>query len=453
MKIAITAWKNRAIHHSVWQLTLPMILSNISVPLVGIVDTAVMGRLPEADNMAAVALGSGLYLFLVGILNFLRMGTTGFTAQASGREDGTLLRQILLQSLILALLFALILGSLAQIYAPQLLDLLNQKEQLDLSSPPPLYLEEAAHFFNWRLWGLPAALLNFALVGWFLGRQNARVPLLIMITTNSVNMVLSILFVLKFHWGVVGAAQAAVIAEWVGFLVGLTALLRRLPLLEGGWNLSPLRKIGAWKPLLMVNGDIFLRSLALQIAFLLVTLQGVRIGESTVAANMIILNGLLLTSYLLDGFAHAIESLCGRAIGLRRKSLLYETLVVAGGWGLIVSLIFSLLALLFGRFFIDQLSTIEAVRQSAYPLLPYLMLLPLVSVWSYLFDGLFIGATRAKEMRNAMILSLVGGVVIGILLEPLGNNGLWIAFLSFMGLRGLFSALFAWRIDQERGWF
>lgn len=442
-------WRNRNTHAKVWALTLPMILSNISVPLVGLVDTAVMGRLPEAHNMAAVGLGSGLYLFIVGILNFLRMGTTGFTAQAHGARQEGLLRQILLQGGLLALGLALLFILIALPFANEMLHLIAQLQDGGGATP---FIAEARTFFYWRLGGLPAALLNFVLVGWFLGLQNGRIPLLIMITTNVANMVLSILFVLQFRWGVVGAAQAAIIAEWLGVFVGGIALLPYLRKLSGGLNFYRLTQWREWAPLLSVNRDIFLRSLALQVAFLLVTIRGSNLGEETLAANMIILNGLLLISYLLDGFAHAIESLCGRAIGAGDRQGLGAILVVAGGWGLIVSLLFALLFLFCGRSFIDLISTISAVRESAYPLIPYLLLLPLISVWSYLFDGLFIGATRAKEMRNGMILALLLALLVGGVTLSLGNHGLWIAFLTFMGARGFISALFAWQIEKREGW-
>lgn len=437
------AWHNVRTHQKVWALTLPMVLSNISVPLVGTVDTMVVGHLDDASNMAAVGVGSSIYVLLVAALNFLRMGTTGFTAQASGRNDGEKLRQILFQGIVLAFGLAAFLSLFAYPFS---------QGAFAIMQPSPELHSGASSFFYWRLLGLPAALLNFTLVGWFLGVQNARVPLYILLATNIVNMVLTVLFVLYLKWGVVGAAQAAIIAEWIGAGVGLFFLSKILNRLPGRWNLTPLKKWAKWRPLLFVNRDIFIRSLTLHIAFFLVTIQGTRLGDNTVAANMIILNGLLLMSHLLDGFAHAIESLCGRAIGRKDRTELMETLIVAGGWGLLISVGFFLLFLAGGRYFIDLLSNIESVRKAAYPLIPFLVVLPLVSVWSYLLDGLFIGATRAKEMRNAMLLSFLIAFPLGILLTPLGNAGLWIAFLTFMACRGVIMGWITYRIDHGEGW-
>lgn len=455
----MTAWRNLKIHQQVFALTIPMVLSNISVPLVGTVDTMVMGRLPEAHNMAAVGLGSALYLFLVGCLNFLRMGTTGFASQAKGEENGAKVRQILLQAILLSFGLAIVVALIALPFSEWALNLLQTKENVasggaisDAAHSNEAFVEGARTFFSWRLWGLPAALLNYTLVGWFLGLQNARIPLLIMLVTNVVNMALSVLFVLYLHKGVVGAAQAAIIAEWSGAIVGLWALKFPLKKMVGAWDFSGLKRLSEWKPLLFVNRDIFFRSLILQIAFLLVSIRGGRLGEETVAANMIILNGLLIISYLLDGFAHAIESLCGHAIGAKSRTKLRDTLIVAGGWGLIVSLIFAVGFVFLGKGFINLLTHIESVREAAYPLIPYLTMLPLIGVWSYLFDGLFIGATRAKEMRDSMFVAFAFALMLGAILYPFGNHGLWIAFLSFMALRGGLLGWIAYRIDQRDEW-
>src|SRR5690606_333251 len=207
-----------------------------------------------------------------------------------------------------------------------------------------------------------------------------------------------------------------------------------------------------WRNLLAVNRDILIRTLALHLVFFLVTLQGTRLGDATVAANALLLNGLLLAAFALDGLAHAVEALCGHAIGARDRLTLRRSLVVAGGWSLLGSLLFVLLFLLAGRLFVELQTDIAEVRRAAYPYLPYMALLPLVAVWSYLLDGLFIGATRAREMRNAMLLSVVLGLALGWLLRGLGNHGLWLAFLGFMLMRGVTLALLARRLQRRDAW-
>lgn len=438
-----TAWRNRPTHHKVWALAAPMILSNISVPLVALVDSTVIGHLPHAHQLGAVAVGATLFTFMVGLLGFLRMGSTGFAAQAAGRADGASLRQVLVQGLLLALAFAVLIGLLALPFSQLALQAMQPSEALHAST-------EA--FFHTRLLGLPAALASYALVGWFLGTQNARAPLAILLTTNLLNIALNLWFVLGLDWGVVGSARASVIAEWSAALLGLALTRPALRAYPGQVAWAALKRWQSWRPLLAVNRDIFLRSLALQLVFLLLTVQGARLGEATVAANALLLNGLMLTAYALDGLAHAVEALCGHAIGARDRSALKQALVVACGWSLIVSLVFAVLFLLGGHLFIDLQTDIASVREAAYPYLPYLAVLPLVAVWSYLLDGLFIGATRAREMRNAMLLSVAVALPLALAMRGFGNHGLWWAFLGFMVLRAVTLGWLGWRLQQRDRW-
>ncbi|PYB74760.1 MATE family efflux transporter [Pseudomonas soli] len=438
-----TAWRNRPTHHKVWALAAPMILSNISVPLVALVDSTVIGHLPHAHQLGAVAVGATLFTFMVGLLGFLRMGSTGFAAQAAGRADGAALRQVLVQGLLLALAFAVLIGLLALPFSQLALQAMQPSEALHAST-------EA--FFHTRLLGLPAALASYALVGWFLGTQNARAPLAILLTTNLLNIALNLWFVLGLDWGVVGSARASVIAEWSAALLGLALTRPALRAYPGQVVWAALKRWQSWRPLLAVNRDIFLRSLALQLVFLLLTVQGARLGEATVAANALLLNGLMLTAYALDGLAHAVEALCGHAIGARDRSALKQALVVACGWSLIVSLVFAVLFLLGGHLFIDLQTDIANVRDAAYPYLPYLAVLPLVAVWSYLLDGLFIGATRAREMRNAMLLSVAVALPLALAMRGFGNHGLWWAFLGFMVLRAVTLGWLGWRLQQRDRW-
>ncbi|MFB4394101.1 MULTISPECIES: MATE family efflux transporter [unclassified Pseudomonas] len=436
-------WQHRPTHLKVWALAAPMILSNITVPLVALVDSTVIGHLPHAHQLGAVAVGATLFTFMVGLMGFLRMGSTGFAAQAAGREDGAALRQVLVQGLLLAVAFALLIALLALPFSQLALQAMQPSEALR---------QGIEAFFHTRLLGLPAALASYALVGWFLGTQSARAPLAILLLTNLLNIALNLWFVLGLDWGVLGSARASVLAEWSGALLGLALTRPALRVYPGRIAWAALKRWQAWRPLLAVNRDIFLRSLALQLVFLLLTMQGARLGEATVAANALLLNGLLLTAYALDGLAHALEALCGHAIGARDRQTLRRSLVVAGGWSLLVSLVFAGAFLLGGHLFIDLQTDIDSVRAAAYPFLPYLALLPLVAVWSYLLDGLFIGATRAREMRNAMLLSVVLAAPLALGLSGLGNHGLWLAFLAFMALRALTLGWVGWRLQHKGLW-
>lgn len=444
MSSMLAAWRHVPTHNKVWALAAPMILSNLSVPLVALVDSSVIGHLPHAHQLGAVAVGGSLYTLLVWVMGFLRMGTTGFAAQAAGRKDGGALRQILLQGLLLALGFALLLGVLGVPLKGAALQLMQPSAELD---------ELTRDYFHTRLFGLPAALASYALIGWFLGTQNARAPLAILLTTNLINVALDLWFVLGLDWGVAGAARASVIAEWSGALLGLALTRKALARYPGRVDTRALRRWLSWRPLMAVNRDIFLRSLALQLVFFLVTVQGTRLGDATVAANALLLNGLLLTAHALDGLAHAVEALSGHAIGARDRNALQRVMVVAGGWSLLASVAFGLFFLLGGHLFIQLQTDIPEVRQTALTYLPYLAALPLIAVWSYLLDGLFIGATRAQEMRNSMLLAVGLTLPLGWLLQGLGNHGLWLAFLSFMLMRGVCLGVLAQRLQRRGAWF
>lgn len=444
MSSLLNDWRHRVTHQRVWALAAPMILSNISVPLVALVDSTVIGHLPHAHQLGAVAVGSTLYTFLAWAMGFLRMGTTGFAAQAAGRNDGAALRQILLQGLLLSMLLAFVLAVIALPFSHLALAMMQPSADLH---------QLTLDFFHVRLFGLPAALASYALVGWFLGLQNARAPLAILLATNLSNIALNLWFVLGLDWGVVGAARASVLAEWLGVLVGLALTRRGLLAYPGQVCRAALKRWANWQPLLTVNRDIFIRSLALQSVFFLITVQGARLGDATVAANALLLNGLLLTAHALDGLAHAVEALCGHAIGAHDRPALRRALTVAGGWSLICSVVFALVFLLAGRGFIAMQTDIVEVREIAFVYLPYLAVLPLVAVWSYLLDGLFIGATRAREMRNTMLLSVLLVAPVAWLAQSLGNNALWLTFMLFMMLRSISLGVIALRLNRSGGWF
>ncbi len=439
----LQAWRDRSIHAKVWALALPMILSNLTVPLVALVDSTVVGHLPHARQLGAVAVGASFYTILVSLTNFLRMGTTGFTAQAAGQHDGNAMRRIFLQSLALAWVLAAVLMAAALPLA---------RLAFNIMDPSPELQVLAHQFFRIRLLGLPATLTQYALIGWLLGSQNARGPLAIMLATNIGNIVLALWLVLGLQWGIEGAAIASVCAEWAGALLGLVLVQCRLRRMNARIDWPLLRQWKNWAPLLQTNRDIFIRSLALHGVFLSVTLRGANLGDATVAANALLLNGLLVCAYALDGLSHAIEALCGHAIGARRPTTLLRVLVVSGGWALLVSILFALFFSLFGHLFIALQTDMPEVRATADTYLPYLAALPLIAVWSYLLDGLFIGATRAREMRNAMVLSVVLCLPLAWSVRGEGNHGLWIALLSFMTIRAIVLGATAWRIKQRRQW-
>lgn len=435
------AWRHADTRQRLFALAIPMILSNLSVPLVALVDSAVVGRLPHAYQLGAVAVGGSIYTMLVWTCGFLRMGSTGFAAQAAGRNDQQALRYVLLQSLLLVIVLSALCLALILPLLPHVLAWMETSGDLQTL---------AERYVLIRLYGLPAALMMHVLAGWLLGLQNARAALWMLLLANLVNIVLDIYFVFGLHWGVAGAARASVIAEWSGALLGLALAWRYVnkgPLLN---FVQYLLHWANWRPLLAVNRDILIRSLALQAVFFTVTFQGARLGDSTVAANALLLNGLLLCAYALDGLAHALEALTGHALGQQDPRALQRALCLVSIYSLGASCVFALLFWWFGDLFIALQTNIASVQETAAHYLIYMALLPLIAVWSYVLDGLFIGATRAREMRNSMLLAVLVCAPIAWVLQGYGNHGLWISFLLFMVLRAGFLGFTARHLSS---WF
>ncbi|WP_369812679.1 MATE family efflux transporter DinF [Alkalimonas collagenimarina] len=410
-------------------IALPMIASNLTIPLLSLVDTAVVGHLEHAWYLGGVALGGSLISLLFLLLGFLRMSTTGLTAQAYGARDSKAQRDCLLQAGLVALLLAALLLLLHPLVLPTV-HLFSQASSE--------VLQQAAIYFQVRIWSAPAALLNMVLLGWFLGLHNARYPMWLLLLNQSLNIALDLLFVLGFGWKVAGVAAASVIADYSTLLVGLI-LVRRM------WQqqqLAPfqwlqLKQLTGLARLFALNRDIFIRSLCLQLVFVFIAFRGASYGDAIVAANAVLITFLMLVSYALDGFAYAAEATTGKAVGANDRNDLQDLFRILAGWGLLLALLFSAFFWLAGPQLIALLTSIVEVRQTAADFLPWLIALPLLAVWSYLLDGIYIGATKAKAMRNSMLLSFAGFIISYTTLQSLGNHALWFALSCFMLLRGI----------------
>ncbi|MFK7958220.1 MAG: MATE family efflux transporter [Lysobacterales bacterium] len=416
-------------HRNVLNLALPMIASNLSIPLLGMVDTAVVGHLPEPHHLGAVAVGALIFSFLFWGFGFLRMGTTGFVAQAYGSGDQRRVAVLLAQALALGLSLALLV-------------ILVQKGVLGLAlgwiAPPPDVESESRVYFAIRIWAAPATLLTYALVGWFLGCQDARSPLLVMLTANVVNIALDVLFVVVLDWGVAGVAWASVIGEYLAVLLGLTLVMRKGALLRAIRHRADIFRSADLLALLRVNRDIMLRTLCLIVTFAFFTRQGASQGEVILAANAILLNLQSFMAYGLDGFAHAAEALVGRAIGAANKTHIAVAIRISGWWSLWFAGAMAVIYLIGGSAIVGLMTDIPEVRQATSEFLPWMVLSPLLSVWSFWLDGIFIGATRGRDMRNTMLVStFVVFLPAWWLLQSWGNHGLWAAFMAFFVARGL----------------
>jgi MATE family multidrug resistance protein len=421
-----------------WQLltlTLPMILSNITVPLLGLVDTAVIGHLSNAYYLGGVAVGSTIITLILWILGFLRMSTTGLVAQAFGAKDIQGQYRLLLQSASLAL----ILGLSAILLQSPIIALATALS--DASAEVQHYSQV---YFQIRIWSTPFALLNLALLGWLLGRQQPRAAMWQLIAANLANIVLDLIFVIVFQWGVQGAAFASVIADIIGFSVAASMVYRELAK-QGGFDFIKLCRqltLSSYRKLLGLNRDIFIRSLCLQLAFAFMTFRGASLGDNTVAANAVLLNLLLLISYGLDGIAYYAEAEVGRAFGENNRLRMTESVTLATLWSSFFALLFMLFFAFSGKEIIALLTSLEPVQRVAEQYLIWVIVMPLLAFGSYLFDGVYIGAAEGKIMRNSMILSTFGVFFpVWILLQPSGNHALWAAMSLFMLARSLTLAL------------
>ena len=431
-------------HRAVFALALPMVFSNVTTPLLGLVDTWVIGHLGQAWFLGGVSVGATLINLLFWLLGFLRMSTTGLTAQAQGAASAEGQLDTLARALGLAVGLGLALLLLVLPFLPAI---------IGLSGGSPEVQVYAGDYVSVRIWSAPAALCNLVIMGWLLGMQDARSPMLLLILSNLVNMVLDAWFVLGLGWQVRGVAAASLLADYCSLGVGLWLVSRRLRHLPAEvWQSAWLRwwQWPAVRRLLGLNRDIFIRSLCLQLCFAFMTLQGARLGDVAVAANAVLLNFLMLISYGLDGFAYAVEAMVGRAIGRRDRQGLREAIVLNLGWALLIAIAFALGFALGGRLLIAHITDIPAVIAEANRQLPWLIAMPLLAVWCFLLDGVFIGATRAREMRNSMLVAVFAGFFpIWWLCQEWGVAALWAAMAALMTGRGLTLGWLCWQLERD----
>ncbi len=420
---------SRPSHRQIWQLAWPMMLSNLSIPLLGAVDTAILGHLASPVYLGAVSLGASVLTLLFWSFGFLRMGTTSVAARATGAEDHHAIRLVLAQSLILALGLALVIIIAGPWLLPQALHWMG-------ASPEVAALAQS--YGEIRLWGAPASLMNFALVGWFIGRQDTRRPLLILFTVNGLNILLDALLILGLGLNSDGAAWASVLAEYGGVMLGLALLRHHLARLPGQLNRRQLRQWSAYRGLLQVNRHLFVRTLCLLLVFAFFAAQGARLGDQVLAANAVLLQFLMLTSYALDGFAHAAEALTGRAVGARQLPAVQRTVRLTTLWALACATLISALFIAGAPWWPGLFTGLEPVLIQVREHYVWICLVPLVGVWGYQLDGVFLGSGHTAIMQY----TVVGSALLVFLplwwwLQPLGNHGLWLAFLAFNGARGL----------------
>ncbi|MDS9465987.1 MATE family efflux transporter [Paracoccus sp. MBLB3053] len=410
----------------VLSIALPIVISNATVPLLGMVDTGVVGQMGEAAPIGAVGIGAVILSSIYWIFGFLRMGTSGLVAQSHGAGDGAETGAHLLRALVIAILAGL---SFIVLQAP----LFRLAFWLAPASDGVETL--ARQYLQLRIWGAPATIALYAVTGWLIALERTRSVLVLQLLMNGLNVLLDLWFVLGLGWSVRGVALATLISEWSGITLGLWFARDAI---RGALRVAGLFAADRLKRLLQVNGDIMIRSVLLQGSFTSFMFLAAGQGDVTLAANQVLLQFLSIVAFALDGFAFAAESLVGQAVGARRPERLRRAAWLTSQWGVGGSVGLAFLFATAGPAIIDLLTTAPEVRSVARAYLPWLIAAPVLGIAAWMLDGIFIGATRTREMRNAMLVSVALYVPVLVLLPQLfGNHGLWAALMVLSLLRGL----------------
>ena len=435
---------SKTLHQDIWSFTWPMVLTNLSIPLLGLVDTAILGHLDDARYLGAVAIGGSVIGLFYWAFSFLRMGTTSLSAQAFGAGGNVGARHILLRAMVIGLIIGLAITLLLPPFVPSIVNLVGHNlESMALASS----------YTSIRLYSAPAALITYAIVGWFLGQQQPKVPLIILVGTNFSNIALDWLFIIVLELNSDGAAMASVIAEYIGLGLGIGCLLYFNPRIFSLWKEAGLSQLAAYQQLINVNRHLFVRTVVLLLTFMFFTAQGAQQGDETLAANAILMNLLLAVAFGLDGVAHAAEALTGKAVGGKKLDVFYATCQGCCQWSLVIAGIITTLFLI-GETQLQNLFTdIDAVKNIIGEYYIWLVMLPLVSVWSYLLDGIFVGAGKSKAMRDSMLLaSIFVYAPVWYFSRELGNHGLWLAFVAWNLARSVSMGWLFFRFSHNREW-
>ncbi len=413
-----TAIRQPLTHRAVLSVAVPVMLSNVSTPLIGVVDTGVVGRLPDPAYIGAVAIGSLILSFVFWAFGFLRMGTTGLAAQAAGAGDPDETAAVLARGLLVAGAAGAGLILLQRPIRETAFFLLEGSAGVE---------QLAGEYFDIRIWAAPVTLANYALLGWFIGLGRTGIGLVLQLVLNLTNMALDAAFVLILGWGVAGVAFGTLLAETIAAVVGIVLAARQMRRIGARWRRDRIWVRERLGRLMALNVDIMVRTLALELVFAWFTARSAAGGDVILAANAVLLHFIAVAAYFLDGLAFATESLVGRAVGARDRAGLSAAARMATFWAAGLAVSISLLWLLTGTLIIDLLTTDPGARAAARAYLPWAAAVPVLGVWAFQLDGVFIGATRTSEMRNAMLASLAIFLASWWLLTPFGNHGLWAA--------------------------
>lgn len=428
----------RVPYRRVWRLSWPVMLANVTVPMVGVVDTAVMGHLPDPAYIGAVAVGATIFGALYWLFGFLRMATTGLVAQAHGAGDYPEVVAVLYRAFVVALSLGLLMLALQRPLADLALGIFDAGPRVE---------DNAARYFGVRVWGAPALFGYLVVLGALFGLQRMRAILGVTLAMNLLNACLDLLFVVGFGWGVVGVALGTVISEWIVVAVGAILVWQALGAHHPSRAPPPrtfaLSRLATFSH---VSANLVIRTFFVQLPFLLTTVLGARLGDVTLAANAILMQFFFVVTHALDAFAHAAESLAGFAFGARQRGQLRAAVHASAVLAFAASVVLAVALAIGGHAIVGLMTTLEPVARAAEAYLPWLAVLPIVAFGAFLLDGVFIGMTRVRELRDSMFLAACGyGVVVYVAWESLGNHAIWLGMTVFMLLR---TALLARRYPQ-----
>lgn len=414
----------------IFRLAVPNIITNITVPLLGMIDIAIAGRLGSAVYIGAIALGANIFNMIYWNFGFLRMSTSGFASQAYGARDFTEAMNVLIRSLLVGLSIGFLILILQQPIGKLAVTLIKA-DDAQISTHVYTYYKIA-------VWSAPAVLGTYAFKGFFIGMQNAQTPMIIAIINNLLNIGLSLMFVVGFGMKVDGIALGTMLSQLITFILCVVMWQKLYGRLRKYTNLQTVFDPHAIRMFFKVNGDVFVRTFLLTLVTTFFTFVSAQMGDMILAANALLMQFFMLFSYFMDGFAYAGEALTGRYIGARNPYLLQHMLRRIFFWGLIVSAVSSVLYIFFPTQILHILTNDVEVIETTQTFIFWTVLIPLTGFAAFLWDGIFIGATASKEMRNAMIFSSITFFVCYYIATPLwGNNGLWLSFILYLVVRGL----------------
>ncbi len=417
----------------VWNLSWPIILANISIPMIGATNIAVLGHLESSEFIAAVALGVVALQFINWGFSFLRKVTTGLSAQAFGADNNEELLHILIRNLLVAIILGLIIVILQKPISDITFYFLDGSPELEAL---------AADYFRIRIWATPAVFCNYVILGWLYGSQKPKLALLLRVGMNLLNIALALSLVLIYKLNIYGVAYAAIVSQTSFCLIGLLSIFYivkdDLKKYLGNESTKLLLEMNKLKKLFSLNNDIFIRTILIFIAFSWFTAKGAKQGDLVLASNTVLLNLFWFLSYALDGFSNAAEALVGEALGQKSQSKLKQCIKVTTLFAVNFALVFSLLYLVFGENIVSLLTNLSEVKNEAFKYLIWIIIMPIVSIWCFQLDGIFLGATATRSMRNMMIISFgVYFLSMKTLPSLIGNHGLWLSMIVFMAARGI----------------